>query len=259
MPEISSPVPVAVARPTPGSTKRPCPAIGESPTRPGTLNGRPLVEQPAASLPSFERPRTPMVSWPKGAAPAGGSPGRNSRPPPGPPRPGSTGRNRASPDPDESPVASGSRSRQATNAARASGACSSTDSRPWVSAKSSASSPQSKRCSVRSITNRATATGWRWRRRPQTPPNRSGDSMIAPSRLIRPLASGRPPNPTLSTSGSRSACRHAASIASRSRPSPTTACSAFGAASPASRRQPASIAASEKDQVPTRTAESRGR
>jgi hypothetical protein len=35
--EISSPVPVAVAAPADGSTYSPCPTIGESPTRPGTL------------------------------------------------------------------------------------------------------------------------------------------------------------------------------------------------------------------------------
>src|ERR1041384_7539327 len=37
--------------------------MGESPTRPGSLKGRPLVEQAPAIVPEESMARTPTVSW----------------------------------------------------------------------------------------------------------------------------------------------------------------------------------------------------
>lgn len=96
-------------------------------------------------------------------------------------------------------------------------------------------------CLVDRITLAATRTGCRCRRSPQTLPQRPGDSITAPSRLTRPLASGSPPYPTESTRGSRSASPHTSRHASRALSSPSAELVSVG--------QPRRDPASENDQV----------
>src|SRR5467141_2779044 len=58
---ISSPYPVAETAPN-GPAYRPAPTIGESPTRPGSMNAVPPVDVPAANRPRRSRATAPTVS-----------------------------------------------------------------------------------------------------------------------------------------------------------------------------------------------------
>src|SRR5436309_11388149 len=59
---ISSPIPVTETAPR-GPAYSPAPTIGESPTRPGSMNARPPVDEPVAKRPRRSRATAPTVSW----------------------------------------------------------------------------------------------------------------------------------------------------------------------------------------------------
>src|SRR3989442_11630836 len=59
---ISSPIPVTETAPR-GPAYNPAPTIGESPTRPGSMNATPPVDEPVAKRPRRSRATAPTVSW----------------------------------------------------------------------------------------------------------------------------------------------------------------------------------------------------
>src|SRR5256712_6090170 len=59
---ISSPIPVPETAPR-GPAYNPAPTIGESPTRPGSMNATPPVDEPVPKRPRRSRATAPTVSW----------------------------------------------------------------------------------------------------------------------------------------------------------------------------------------------------
>ena len=127
--------------------------------------------------------------------------------------------------------------RQASHRSRAAGANISSAGRPCCMAKVSAPGPAKMRWGLFSITNRAAAAARRTWVRAMALPCSAGDRMTNASSETPPLASGRPPYPTESTSGSASTA------------SATCMAASSGSAPGPNRAKADSCSGREKDQV----------
>jgi hypothetical protein len=163
---ISSPTPVPPAAPAVLSTYRPWPISGESPTRPGSLCGRPDVVQTPPSDPFLSSASTVTVSWPSSGVPPAGRAGAGPR----------------------------GLGRVFSHSATLSGVSSVSSGKPCCSAKRRAPSPTSRMCGVFSITRRARAAGWRTFSRPATAPHAIVlPSITQASSCTVPMALASPP------------------------------------------------------------------
>ena len=172
---------------------------GESPTRPGYLYPHPLVDTADATLPrlSIAMKLTVPSSSPVTSRTIGVSDVSRAM---------------------DAGVWPASRNR-ATQSARVSAVSSSASSAPISRAKRPAPAPTSMTCGSRSITARATLIGWRNPVSAATEPAAwLVPSTIDASSSTSPSTFGRPPRPTLRSSGSASTTRAHASTASRALP-----------------------------------------
>ncbi len=177
--------------------------MGASPTLPGALPVMPPVEVAAASRPAASSATAPTV--PKGCSPPGWK---------APEAAFAAQSGRAGAVRPSSPICASRAPQRCSVKKKAGGSA----SRPCARAKASAPSPISITWSERSITARATLTGWREANSPATAPaDRVEPSITAASSSFVPVEVKTAPRPALNR-GSSSSTRTAASTASSAVP-----------------------------------------